>query len=81
MAGEQDILTGKWNEMKGDMRRWWGNLTDDDWQEIKGDRDRLLGKLQQRYGWNKMQAEAEYQRRVSEFERLHVTSKSAPVPR
>lgn len=71
MAGEHDVLTGKWNEMKGDMRNWWGKLTLDDWEQVKGNRDALLGKLQQRYGWNKMQAEAEYNRRVDEWERMH----------
>ncbi len=71
MAGEHDILTGKWNEVKGDMRKWWGKLTDDDWEAIKGQRDVLLGKLQQRYGWSRMQAEEEYNRRMSEYERMH----------
>jgi uncharacterized protein YjbJ (UPF0337 family) len=71
MAGEHDILTGKWNEVKGDMRKWWGKLTDDDWQAINGQRDVLLGRLQQRYGWSRMQAEEEYNRRMSEYNRVH----------
>ena len=49
----RDILKGKWNEMKGDLKRKWGNLTDDDWTRISGDRDKLIGILQQRYGRSK----------------------------
>ncbi len=71
MAGEQDIMIGKWNEIKGDMRKWWGKLTEDDWEAIKGQRDALLGRLQQRYGWSRMQAEEEYNRRMREYERVH----------
>jgi uncharacterized protein YjbJ (UPF0337 family) len=71
MAGEQDIMIGKWNEVKGDMRKWWGKLTEDDWEAIKGQRDALLGRLQQRYGWSRMQAEEEYNRRMREYERVH----------
>lgn len=76
MAGEHKVMTGTWNEMKGEMRSWWGKLTDNDWVEIKGNRDALLGKLQQRYGWSMMQAEAEYNRRVGDWERTHPITKS-----
>ncbi len=73
MAGENDIMTGKWNEVKGNLRSWWGNLTDNDVEEIKGNRDRLIGKLQQRYGWSRMQAEQEVNRRMTEYDREHMT--------
>ena len=59
----QDILKGKWNEMKGELKRKWGNLTDDDWMRISGDRDKLIGILQQRYGRTK----EEVTREVAEF--------------
>ncbi len=71
MAGEQDILTGKWNEMKGNVRNWWGQLTDNDIEEIKGNRDRLIGKLQQRYGWSRMKAEEEVDRQMNQYNREH----------
>ncbi len=66
MAGENDMMKGKWNESKGNLRKWWGKLTDDDVEQIKGNKDVLLGKLQQRYGWNRMQAEEEVNRRMAE---------------
>jgi len=52
-----DIIKGKWGEIKGEARKQWGKLTDDDWQEIGGEKDKLLGKLQQRYGWARDEAE------------------------
>jgi uncharacterized protein YjbJ (UPF0337 family) len=41
------------------MKSKWGKLTDDDWTIIAGKRDELLGKIQQRYGYQKDQAEKE----------------------
>ena len=73
MAGERDMMIGKWNEMKGTMRNWWGQLTDDDWQEIQGNREKLLGKLEQRYGWSRSKAEEEYSRHMKEYEKQHMT--------
>lgn len=52
-----DIVQGKWKELKGEARKQWGKLTDDDWTEIAGEKDKLLGKLQQRYGWSRDEAE------------------------
>ncbi len=74
MAGEQNVLHGKWNEMKGNVRQWFGKLTDDDIEEAKGNRDKLIGKLEQRYGWSRMQAEQELDRHMNEYERTHTSS-------
>lgn len=57
MAGEWDVIKGKWNQLKGDARVQWGKLTDDDWDQIAGHRDKLVGRLQERYGWEKNEAE------------------------
>ena len=63
-----DILTGKWNQMKGDVKKWFGSLTDDDIKYINGDRQKLYGKLQERYGWDRMKAEDEVNRKLREFD-------------
>ena len=44
-----DIIKGKWKEMKGEVRKQWGKLTDEDFQQIAGEKDKLVGRLQQRY--------------------------------
>jgi uncharacterized protein YjbJ (UPF0337 family) len=55
----KDILKGKWLQVKGDVRSWWGRLTDDDVDQIQGDAEKFIGKLQQRYGYNRERAEKE----------------------
>ncbi len=54
-----DVMKGKWLNAKGQVKERWGRLTDDDLDIIAGKRDQLLGKLQQRYGYTKEQAERE----------------------
>ena len=55
----KDILKGRWNQVKGDVRAWWGKLTDDDVTQIQGDTEKMIGKLQERYGYARQQAEKE----------------------
>ncbi len=57
MPANWDVIKGKWTQLKGSARSQWGRLTDDEWDQIAGDRERLLGKLQERYGWSREQAE------------------------
>ena len=53
----KDIFEGKWEQFKGSVKEKWGELTDDDMTQIAGKRDQLAGKLQERYGWAKDEAE------------------------
>jgi uncharacterized protein YjbJ (UPF0337 family) len=53
-----DQIKGEWREAKGKLRSKWGKLTDDDLEQIAGKKDVLVGRLQQRYGWKKDQAES-----------------------
>jgi uncharacterized protein YjbJ (UPF0337 family) len=55
----EDILKGKWNQLKGDVKMRWGDLTDDELDMIEGRRDKLVGKLQEKYGYTKDRAERE----------------------
>ena len=52
-------IEGKWKELKGKARSKWGKLTDDDLENVAGKKDMLLGRLQQRYGYKRDQAEKE----------------------
>ena len=63
----QDVLKGQWKQVKGKIREWWGDLTDDDVNRIDGSHERLLGALQQRYGYAKDRALREIERRIDEF--------------
>lgn len=57
-----DIISGRWTEMKGKLRSKWGKLTDDDVEVIAGKKDVLIGRLQQRYGLDKEEAERDVDR-------------------
>ena len=50
---------GNWKQFKGKAKEQWGKLTDDDMTVIEGKRDQLVGKIQERYGYAKDQAENE----------------------
>jgi len=56
----EDILKGKWQEIKGRVKEKWGKLTDNDLGEIEGKGEKLLGLLQKKYGYIRDKAELEY---------------------
>lgn len=49
----QDVLSGKWKEIKGEVRKAWGKLTDDEVEKTKGNLDSISGLVQQKYGYAK----------------------------
>jgi uncharacterized protein YjbJ (UPF0337 family) len=53
----QNILEGKWKQLRGSIREKWGQLTDDEVDQIAGKRDRLSGFLQEKYGYSQVEAE------------------------
>lgn len=53
----KDIFEGKWEQVKGEVQKKWGKLTNDDLDVVKGDTKILVGKLQEKYGWTKEEAE------------------------
>jgi uncharacterized protein YjbJ (UPF0337 family) len=58
----KDIIKGKWNQIKGEVKVQWGKLTDDELDEIDGQYDKIVGKLQEKYGYQKERAEEEAER-------------------
>ena len=61
----QDRIKGQWKQAMGKIREKWGRLTEDDIDVIAGKRDQLLGRIQQRHGVAKDEAN----RQVQDFER------------
>jgi uncharacterized protein YjbJ (UPF0337 family) len=43
-------IKGDWNQLKGEIKRRWGRMTDDDLTEAEGDMQKLAGKIQKRTG-------------------------------
>jgi uncharacterized protein YjbJ (UPF0337 family) len=72
MAINWDVIEGKWKQFKADARVQWGKITDDEWDQIAGRRDKLAGVLQERYGWEREEAE----NHIDEFFERHVSSNS-----
>ena len=70
-----DRMQGQWKQLKGKIKTQWGKLTDDDLDVISGQKDQLVGRIQERYGiqrdeaerqvdeWNKTRAEQDARER------------------
>ncbi|HWG80205.1 MAG TPA: CsbD family protein [Stellaceae bacterium] len=63
----RDEIKGNWKQFAGKAKEKWGKLTDDDWTLVAGKRNQLVGRVQQRYGIARDEAE----KQVSEFERSY----------
>ena len=55
----KDTLEGNWKQFKGKVKEQWGKLTDDDFDVIAGKRDQLLGRIQERHGVSRDDAETQ----------------------
>lgn len=66
----EQILLGNWKQFKGNIKSKWGKLTEDDLEVADGHREQLIGKLQERYGILKDEAE----RQMKAFEDFNQTA-------
>ena len=64
----ENILEGKWKQLRGSLRERWGEFTDDELDQIAGKRDRLAGLLQERYGYTQTEAERQIDDFLAEWE-------------
>ena len=64
-----DILEGQWKQLRGRIKEAWGVLTDDELDQIDGKRDRLIGKLQEKYGYSRVEADEEVDRFLNDLDR------------
>lgn len=53
MHMNKDVIKGKWTEFKGNLKKVWGKITDDEWEKTKGEATAIYGLIQQRYGQSK----------------------------
>jgi uncharacterized protein YjbJ (UPF0337 family) len=65
-----DELKGKWRQFRGQIKKEWGQLTDDDLNQIEGNYDILIGKIQEKYATSR----EEIRRRLDALQ----ASESAP---
>ena len=43
-------VAGKWKQFSGQVKKQWGSLSDDELMQVNGRRDVLVGKIQEKYG-------------------------------
>ena len=53
----EDTLKCQWTQLKGQIREQWGKLTNDDLDQIQGRSEQLIGRIQERYGVARDEAE------------------------
>ena len=66
-----DILEGKWKQVRGEAKGWWGKLTDNDLDRAAGKFDVLTGMLQEKYGYTRERAAEEIDKRVAAYDASH----------
>ena len=64
----KDVFEGKWKQIRGEAKAWWGKLTDDDLDRAAGKFEVLAGLLQEKYGYSREKAANEIDKRVTEYE-------------
>lgn len=64
----KDIFTGKWKQIRGQIKVAWGKLTDDDLDKVAGEYDKFVGLLQEKYGYTRERAEQEVDRQLAGHE-------------
>jgi len=69
-----EIFEGQWKQMRGELRSWWGKLTDDDLEKIGGKKDKLVGVLQEKYGYTRAAAQQEVDRHFREYDERRRTT-------
>ncbi len=75
----KDVFEGKWKQIRGEAKAWWGKLTDDDLDRAAGKYEVFTGLLQEKYGYTREHAANEIDKRVTEFEAA-LKSKTQPTP-
>ena len=76
----KDVFEGKWKQIRGETKAWWGKLTDDDLDRVAGKLEVFAGLLQEKYGYTRERAVDEIDKRVTEFE-AGMKGKTVPAPK
>ena len=71
----ENIFKGKWLELKGDLQKNWGKLTESELDQTKGDMKSIGGLLQQKYG----EAQESYGEKLSEIFKRFETKKDEKI--
>ncbi len=75
MMTNENILKGKWMEMRGDIQKAWGNLTNDELEVTKGEYKAVSGLIQKKYG----EAEASFKDKLDDIFHRYEVKKVEPT--
>ena len=75
MAMNQNTINGKWLEIRGDLQKAWGKLTESELDKTKGDIRAISGLIQQKYG----EAQDTYRKKVTEIIAKFETKKDETI--
>jgi uncharacterized protein YjbJ (UPF0337 family) len=64
----KDVFEGKWKQVRGEAKVWWGKLTDHDLDKVAGQFEVFIGLLQEKYGYSRERAVKEISKHVEEYE-------------
>jgi uncharacterized protein YjbJ (UPF0337 family) len=64
----KDVFEGKWKQIRGEVKIWWGTLTNDDLEWASGKLDVFAGLLQERYGYTRQLSTDEIVKRMTKLE-------------
>jgi len=59
-----NVSKGKWKQIRGQTKVWWGNLTNSNSKKIGGNYDKITGKIQEKIGNSQVQANNDYEKRT-----------------
>ena len=60
MFVNENVLKGSWKQIKGEMQRLWGNISDDEWDKAQGSATALSGLVQKKYGLSQTEVESKF---------------------
>jgi len=63
----ENVLKGSWKQVKGEMQRLWGDITDDEWDQAQGNATALAGLVQKKYGLSQTEVETKFNDIFSRF--------------
>jgi len=64
---DKNILKGQWKETKGQVKKFWAKITDDELDEVEGNLDELAGLLQKKYGYSRDKAKDQIRQKLKMF--------------
>ncbi len=56
----ENVLKGSWKQVKGEMQRLWGNITNDEWDKAQGNATALAGLVRKKYGLSQTEVESKF---------------------